>query len=873
MLINVPKNRALDLGTSQPKRKRLAWAIMFLGYSALLVAIGAELYKEDFFSSSVMPYLRFGWRWPVNKINSFSSTPKTLAIDMNWEAHQYLSFQKDLALKNQSLLTEGNNLVNAKITVDDVATEVKMRLKGDNVDHLRGDKWSFRVSGRNDMTVLGMKQFSLHHPRARNWMFEWFGQQLMRREGVTALRYDFVDVTLNGKDLGIYALEEHFEKRLIEHNERREGPILRYDEEPMWREINQITRPFRGAENSGSGDYLAAEPDGFGTKAIASDPAVQAMYVTAVHLLEQFRRGEVTTSKAFDYKKLATYFALVDLLGGEHGSRWHNIRFYYNPVTSLLEPIAFDLNAGQPIRSLSIFAWNPSTTATPFPARYEAFQKRLFEDKDFRVEYLGALNRVSQKEFLDNALKDVDAEAQAALNVLHTEFPFYEFSPDILYKNQTYIQTLLQASDGVHAMFVEKIDNRLRFQIGNTQYLPLTLVGLEVPGHGVLPLTKSVEVEPRRLDEPVKYLEVDFDSKDIAEPFDPATWFVQYKVASGGSPSKAAVTPHFWKWDKLTKDDFLRQEPNVTQFDFLTVDENKRSIAIKPGHWTIREPMIFPAGYTIHATAGTDLDLVESAIILSRSPLLFEGNEDESIVIQSSDGTGQGLVVLQAEAQSVLEYVNFRKLTNPNRNGWVLTGAVTFFESPVSIDHCSFSNNNCEDGLNLIRTPFSLTNSAFSDTKSDAFDADFCKGEIANCSFVRCTNDGVDVSGSVVSIRNLSVTESRDKAVSAGEASRVTLDGLKATKTRIGMASKDRSELMAKNVTLNECAYGLAAYQKKPEFGPGVMKVIGLTNVKVNEMFLVEQGSTVYVDDHATYGSRHDVKEIVYGPESGIPPK
>ncbi|NJM95793.1 MAG: hypothetical protein HC792_06715 [Acaryochloridaceae cyanobacterium CSU_5_19] len=36
------------------------------------------------------------------------------------------------------------------------------------------------------------------------------------REGLPALRYEFVNVIQNGKDMGIYALEEHFEKRLIE---------------------------------------------------------------------------------------------------------------------------------------------------------------------------------------------------------------------------------------------------------------------------------------------------------------------------------------------------------------------------------------------------------------------------------------------------------------------------------------------------------------------------------------------------------------------------------------------------------------------------------------------------------------------------------
>jgi hypothetical protein len=99
------------------------------------------------------------------------------------------------------------------------------------------------------------------------------------------------------------------------------------------------------------------------------------------------------------------------------------------------------------------------------------------------------------------------------------------------------------------------------------------------------------------------------------------------------------------------------------------------------------------------------------------------------------------------------------------------------------------------------------------------------------------------------------------------------LDGLSATDVRIGLASKDRSELFARNVTLVNCDYGLAAYRKKPEFGPGMIRAKSISTRGVKDMYLVEQDSTVYVDDRPTFGTRTDVKEIVYGPESGVPPK
>ena len=63
-----------------------------------------------------------------------------------------------------------------------------------------------------------MKIFSIQHPRTRNYIYEWIFHQALKREGILSLRYKFINVTLNGQDLGVYALEEHFDKRLIEYN-------------------------------------------------------------------------------------------------------------------------------------------------------------------------------------------------------------------------------------------------------------------------------------------------------------------------------------------------------------------------------------------------------------------------------------------------------------------------------------------------------------------------------------------------------------------------------------------------------------------------------------------------------------------------------
>ena len=41
---------------------------------------------------------------------------------------------------------------------------------------------------------------------------------------------EHIDVTINGRPMGIYALEESFSKEMLEAHARREGPIVRFSE-------------------------------------------------------------------------------------------------------------------------------------------------------------------------------------------------------------------------------------------------------------------------------------------------------------------------------------------------------------------------------------------------------------------------------------------------------------------------------------------------------------------------------------------------------------------------------------------------------------------------------------------------------------------
>jgi hypothetical protein len=224
---------------------------------------------------------------------------------------------------------------------------------------------------------------------------------------------------------------------------------------------------------------------------------------------------------------------------------------------------------------------------------------------------------------------------------------------------------------------------------------------------------------------------------------------------------------------------------------------------------------------------------------------------------------------MHADQESVLKHVHFDNLSNPIQNDWGLTGAVTFYESPVKIMDSRFSNNRCEDSLNIVRSNFKISGSVFYNSYSDAFDADFSQGTIADTTFIDSSNDAIDFSGSVIDVKNITIKGAGDKGISAGEGTTMKIDAAKIDNTEIAIASKDKSEIVANNVFINNSKVGFAVFQKKSEFGAASIITNTTKLLSVDIPFLVEIGSSLTVEGKSISSNQKKVKDILYGSEYG----
>ena len=313
------------------------------------------------------------------------------------------------------------------------------------------------------------------------------------------------------------------------------------------------------------------------------------------------------------------------------------------------------------------------------------------------------------------------------------------------------------------------------------------------------------------------------------------------------------------------------RKSTVDEFDFLTVDRTTHTVTIKPGTWRLERALVIPHGFTFLSGPGVTLELAApSANIISHAPLLFDGTADKPIVIRADPKNRScGVAVIDVGGQSRLEHVRFEGLSAPEDGELSYSGAVTFYQSPVELRHCEISGNTCEDALNCVRSDFRLVDCAFSDTYSDALDADFSNGSVERGVFTNCGNDGIDVSGSQLTVSATVITGAQDKGVSLGENSVGKITDLTVRNTEIALAAKDLSQATVDGLTVDSCRIGFTIFQKKSEFGEAEVSAARVTLNAVEVPYLLENNSRLTLNGAAAAPNEDQVKGMLYGIKYG----
>ena len=813
-----------------------------LGYGAYLKKVG----ETKYYKHALLRIADLDFSFISNYAKGKTSDFDKIDIDIKFKHMSRLRYLREQALEEGFISAEIKaEEFPATLTYNGHPRDVKISLTGMMIMHLTDPlKWSFQVKVRGDETIEGMKRFGLLLPHTRGYLTDWLAMELMKDRGLMALRVDFTNVSINGKPMGIFYLEERFDKYMLENNRLREGIIFKLQED---------LHPYQ-------------EQD------LMANPESRAQLLQLRRMWQEVMAGNLEAGEFFDLKKMAKLFAITDLMNSKHALYRNNLRFYFNPITGLVEPIAREWGSlsFKSTDKQALFLERPQIASMHYNLERDTILKMIYNNLEFKSHYLKEAEALSNTDLLDQLLKRNGDKLNALVTKVYQDWPFYELPTHALYENQRYMKSRLFSDvNSLSAYFDKKENNHINLYLRNQQSLPLEVFHLSwrdsiifYPEHPIILDNNAKDQSPRfQFKIPPRQNWADSLILELK---------IHYNILGMESGRRSALVFPWQFEDRLEHiGNPVVKNANYNLFDFIK-ENGENEIIIPAGYWTIAQDLIIPAEKRFVVEAGAQIDLINHARIICHSPIFCYGSDENPILIHSSDTTGQGILVIRAEKTSILAHSNFDYLSRPEEDGWQLSGAVTFYESPVDISYCTFSNNQIgDDFLNIIRSDFSIDQSQFKGIFADALDCDFTKGVITNSSFIDIGNDAVDVSGTEVDISHVFMNYIGDKGLSAGEDSQMSAKWIDIRNAEIGVTSKDKSKVFLSDATLLNCRVGITLFQKKSEFGPGQATIDRVKITQSEIPYLIEGQSRLVLDGQDYLLFQTNVKELLYGAEFG----
>ena len=809
----------------------------------------------------------------IIKIGGGQEIPK-IHIDIKFKHLQKIRQKRADGVENGYLNTQPDDYVPASIRYKNRTIPVKLRLKGDLVDHLQSAKWSFRIHVKNGEQIFGLRRFSIQAPWTRGFHSEVLFFETLRHIGVLAPRYFFLNATINGESIGIMALEEHFSKELLEHNRRREGVIIKFDESLYWNNQGPVFYNFRNVPIKA-----------FRKSQIEKSEKLSSEYAVAVGLLRGFINKQLPASEVFDSKQMGRFLAATELWGASHPVNFTNLRLYLNPITLKLEPIAFD--ASIPSRDAPL----PTLLGGDVIVFNHSFAREVLENAEIFEVYIETLGSLSDDIVNGSLLSKLKEVENRTLPILNREFPLLTSLPweDLVQRakilrevTKTTFNSKKNAFEPSNRSYSYILHTYLGsdekgfyLEVANAIPQPVEINSIEwlskVGGENKSFVPASATHFPLKL--PATPLNTLPNAVKIYySPYDLERYSLRVfaTINNGSEPYESEAVPYFAPLKKhpIPKSSMFQQ---LKQHPFLTHKPEEKELLVKPGQWNVKGSLIIPEGYSLNISGNTTLRFSREAGLVSRGALRFNGTESSPIILEGPNddkgGLWRGVAVLGSSEPSRWSFVNIRNTTGMRHTDWELTGGTTFYKSAAQLEHCSFSGHQGEDALNIVNSKFSLKNIKIESTASDGLDIDFSEGSIEGGLFKSIGRlgggDGVDVSGSKVSINGTVLQDVSDKALSVGEQSKVVATNITMEEVGTGVASKDGSSLTISESSIKKARFfGLIAYIKKPEYGPASIDARNMKFEEAGVRARVQKGSYLLLEGEQVKAEDMDVEQL-----------
>jgi hypothetical protein len=502
----------------------------------------------------------------------------------------------------------------------------------------------------------------------------------------------------------------------------------------------------------------------------AEDPRPDALAGKLSRLLELARSaGDVEFARAvpqlLNVDKYIAWNALAWLYGSPSPDLGPGVRWYYDPVTGLLEP--FLANLGR--RAVSV------PTESLADAHRSPIGARLFRM---------ARHREQRNRVLWGLLNDPGFDVAAA-----GQRSFRSLFPHI-------------AGAGAPRASVEGYPRPMRAVLAHNADRLRTLLSdsaRRAPPAGPHVALAQLADPTRRPSALTVYAD---------HPADPMPGFVRVPIAMGAGDSVG----HRW-----STPEGLALVPAAL---LATTDPAPR-LGLEPAPVRLFSDAIAESGLPF-ARRGDALVLPAGTYTLSQTLIV---PADDRIVLEPgvSLRLGPGVSVLTFRALTARGTPVDPSLVD----GIDLAGQIAFNASDLDLRDCELRGARGGEGLSVKRARFEIANTRFTDNGLDGLDAEWTRGSIRDSAFVGNGDDGLDLAGSQVRVSNSSFRSMRDKAISAGEGSALRVADSEISRSRIALVSKEGSRVEVVRTRVFDNEVGFSLYGGKPLFDGGRGRVRG----------------------------------------------
>ena len=706
----------------------------------------------------------------------------------------------------------------AEYLLDGQWIPVQVKPRGLYSMHYLARRPSLRIKFPRDRYFERKRQINISAPYDKGLTADVTVNWELERHGILTWDSRFVVLRVNGETVGVFQEIEQFGRSMSDRNRRSEGVMF-----------------------SGSGQVFGQEGSGPAwEKARAAIGLVQecTQKEPADHCTWEFFR------EYFDVDRWAWAGAMKVLNQSTHGWHHDNLRLFWDPALGSFEPIPWDYNilAVKPEQNpeAELLAPGLATNLNRIPEYRRLRDPRLWillnERVEPMIEYADALfDRI--REPLSHDLRHPDPKLDEERQATYRQR---------LRTNAAYLKERFQRNDLGMSIWQDADDAAvvLEFENRAKAFVEVTAIRVERAGE-----SQRVDMVPpvivdgswrglpgiarARVQVPKRARIVGVEAENRVTGATLAQADVRIQKGSGLPGEVVSESGDL--------------DPELA-IEGVHVADGR--VVFGPGIVRLEKSLTLPPHIDVVFSPGLDLRMGAGVSLGIYGDLLSRGTAAAPVRISGgAEEAAWGTVFVQGSRlrprRVVLSHTVFDGGVGGENHRTLFTAPFAVHGGIVSLQDSKFLNSRAIDGINLKYADVDVRNVLIRGSVDDAFDCDFCEGEISMSRVEQVGGDGFDFSGSELLVEDNVVVRCGDKGFSIGEETRAELRGNRVEDCYTGIAVKDLSQAQILGGELSRVDIGVSLYVKKPTFGPSRVRVEGLKLNEVATDFMKDDASSL----------------------------